>query len=313
MALGRWTAIVAATLGAHAAPAAGAAADGRGPFADAAVAAAPVVGDQGAPGGPAVAVRGSAEVLEETLDGARIALARPPGEWNRRLLVIASDWRPDGSPLDPDLHAGRPFVRGLLGAGWAVAATGGHREGAGAMEVIGDLEALRRRVAALLGDPEMTLVEGDGFGGLVAVRLAEEGGEGWSGALAVDPALGTRDRTRSEGVSLQPRRPLLILAGRDARRGALAYVEARLPRPEPFVAPALFVVGRDGACAVGEAERAAGLHALERWLAEGRASLPSPAPDAPIPYFDATLAPDPGPSTARPLPDGAAGAGSSQP
>jgi hypothetical protein len=62
------------------------------------------------------------------------------------------------------------------------------------------------------------------------------------------------------------------------------------------VQPELFLIKREGHTNINQEEHLAAFHALNAWLDRGREALPQPAENEV--YFDATIQPDPGPSTA---------------
>jgi hypothetical protein len=68
------------------------------------------------------------------------------------------------------------------------------------------------------------------------------------------------------------------------------------------VQPALFLISREGHTNINQAEHLAAFRALNDWIERGRDALPRPEGDAP--YHDATVAPEPGPSTAVAHADG---------
>jgi hypothetical protein len=62
------------------------------------------------------------------------------------------------------------------------------------------------------------------------------------------------------------------------------------------VQPELFLIKREGHTNINQAEHLLAFRALNDWLDRGRGALPQPAENEI--YYDATVQPDPGPSTA---------------
>ncbi len=234
--------------------------------------------------------------------GARFAIASPPGAWNHRLLLIAHGYRPDTAPLIPDLHTDRAWIKAILDEGWMVATTSYRRNGVIVGDAIADLDALRAFIATAYGDPERTLLEGESMGGLVAVIMAERDKGPYDGAFVFDATLYLKESNTQVGLSLLPRIPLLFVATQREAAGPKSYLTALVSRPEPVVQPALFLISREGHTNVNQAEHLEALRALDAWVEKGPDALPKPKDQAP--YFDATVEPDPGPSTAAAHEDG---------
>jgi pimeloyl-ACP methyl ester carboxylesterase len=249
--------------------------------------------------GPARAADAAAAPTVETgeIAGAQFAIALPPGEWNKRLLLIAHGYRPEGTPLVADLNPARESIGTLLGEGWIVAATSYRRNGIVFGEAIEDLDALRAFVARIHGVPTRVIVEGDSLGGLIATLIAEREPALYDGAVAIDPTLYIKDPKALVGISLLPRIPLLFVSTAREDLQTKSYMTSLTARPPPTIQPALFLISRVGHANVNQAERLEVIRALNAWIEGGRDSLPKPRDQAP--YFDATLPADPGPSTAE--------------
>ena len=236
-----------------------------------------------------------APVVEGVINGARFAIARPPGAWNHQLLLIAHGYRIESAPLIPNLHPERLACHTLLDEGWMVATTSYRRNGMIVADAIDDLDALRARIVHDYGDLDRTVLLGESMGGLIVTIMAEREPGLYSGAIAIDPALSASESNMTVGLSLLPRIPLLFLATQRQFIATRGYMTALVARPQPIVPPALFTIARDGRSNVNQQELLTAVRALDRWLDDGRGSLPQPADDAR--YFDATVPPDPGPST----------------
>jgi pimeloyl-ACP methyl ester carboxylesterase len=253
---------------------------------------------------PAAAADPPAAVRVDTgeIAGARFAIANPPGAWNRSVLLIAHGYRPESAPLVADLDPGRAFNRALLDEGWIVATTSYRRNGLIIGDAIADLDALRAHIAEAYGDPDRVILDGESIGGLVAAIMAERDPGPYQGAMVFDATLYAKEPDMRVGLSLLPRIPLLFVATLREAREARSYLTALVARPAPVVQPALFLISREGHTNISQAEHLAAFRALNDWIERGRDALPRPPRDAP--YFDATVAPEPGPSTAVAHADG---------
>ena len=260
------------------------------PIAAAAVLAASGPAARADPGPPATPV--------ETgyLKGAQFAIATPPHKWNGRLLLLAHGYRPETAPLIADLHPDRASLRAALDAGWIVATTSYRRNGVIIADAIADLDALRGYIAQEYGEPERTILEGESTGGLIVTIMAERELTAYSGAIAFDATLYVKELNGQVGLSLLPRIPLLFVATEREAVQAKGYLTALVARPEPVVPPVLFLIGREGHTNINQPEHLEAFEAMNAWIERGAGALPAPKDQAP--YFDATVAPDPGPSTA---------------
>ncbi len=228
--------------------------------------------------------------------GARFAIANPPVAWNKRLLLLAHGYRPASSPLVADLNPERASIKAALDEGWIVATTSFRRNGLVIGEAIADLDALRAFIANAYGEPERVIVEGDSSGGLIATLIAERDKGPYDGAVAFDATLYIKESNSQVGLSLLPRIPLLFVSTARETKESKGYLTALVSRPPPIIQPALFLVSREGHTNFNQPERILAFRAMNAWIEGGRDLLPKPLDQKP--YFDATVAPDPGPSTA---------------
>jgi pimeloyl-ACP methyl ester carboxylesterase len=235
------------------------------------------------------------------LAGANFAIARPPGEWNHRLLLLAHGYRPVSAPLIADLHPERASIKAALDEGWIVATTSYRRNGMIVGDAIADLDALRAYIATSYGDLDRVILEGESTGGLIVTIMAERDAELYAGAVVFDATLYVKETNGTVGLSLLPRIPLIFLATEREVPEARSYLTSLVARPSPAVQPALFLIQRVGHTNINQAEHLAAFRAINAWIDGGRAALPVPKDQAR--YFDATVAPDPGPSSAVLLPD----------
>jgi pimeloyl-ACP methyl ester carboxylesterase len=230
------------------------------------------------------------------IQGARFAIAVPAVAWNKRVLLLAHGYRPESAPQIADLNTRRASIRAALDGGWIVATTSYRRNGLVIGDAIADLDALRAYIAAAYGDPERVVIEGDSSGGLIATIIAERDKGLYDGAVAFDATLYIKETNSQVGLTLQPRIPLLFVATQREAAEPKSYLTALVSRPPPLIQPALFLIAREGHTNINQPERAEAFEAVNAWIDGGRDALPRPKDQAP--YFDATVAPDPGPSTA---------------
>ena len=230
------------------------------------------------------------------LHGAQFAIATPAVPWNKRLLLLAHGYRPESAPLVADLNPRRAALKAALDGGWMVATTSYRRNGLVIGDAIADLDALRAYVAATYGEPERVIVEGDSTGGLIAVLIAERERGLYDGAVAFDATLYINEANSQVGLTLQPRIPLLFVSTLRETKESKGYMTALVSRPPPLVPPALFLISREGHTNINQQERGYAFQVMNAWIEGGRDALPKPADQKP--YFDATVPPDPGPSTA---------------
>jgi pimeloyl-ACP methyl ester carboxylesterase len=236
------------------------------------------------------------------VSGARFAIANPPGAWSRNVLLIAHGYRPDSAPLIADLHPERASIRAMLDEGWIVATTSYRRNGLIVADAIADLDALRAYIAEADGEPDRVILAGESMGGLIVTIMAERDAGPYQGAVVFDATLYAKEPDMRVGLSLLPRIPLLLVATEREARESRSYLTALVARPSPVVQPALFLISREGHTNINQAEHLAAIRALNDWIERGRDALSQPKGGAP--YYDATIPPEPGPSTAVPHADG---------
>lgn len=243
-------------------------------------------------------LRAADVVLETgTLSSGALYTVAKPVRWNGRVLLLAHAYRTDEQPLHANLQEARPPVRALLDQGWLVATTSFRRNGVILKDAIDDLDSLRRQVAAVHGPPQRVYLLGEAMGGAIVTRIAESSPDDYAGAVAVSPEFQLQEPPPTIGLSLQPRRPLLLLANHSELSSSRGYVTAAA---KATFAPVLWTVARHGHANINSNEKLAALSALVRWVEEGR---------RPEPNFDATQPANVGPSQVTLAPDGSAAAG----
>lgn len=247
--------------------------------------------------GFAAAAAGSPVIVSTgEIGGAAYEIASPPELWNHKVLIIAHGYRPETAPLIPDLHPERAAIKAILEEHWMVATTSYRRNGIIVEDAISDLDALRAHIADTYGEPERVILEGDSLGGLVVTIMAERDKGPYDGAVVFDAALYSKESDMKVGLSLLPRIPLLFVATEREVAAPKSYLTSLVSRPDPVVQPELFLIKREGHTNINQAEHLAAFRALNAWLDRGREALPQPAENEA--YHDATVPPDPGPSTA---------------
>ncbi|HEY1765410.1 MAG TPA: SAM hydroxide adenosyltransferase [Opitutaceae bacterium] len=230
------------------------------------------------------------------IEGAKYAIALPSGRWNKDVLLLAHGYRPDDAPVIAELNPERASLKAVLDEGWMVATSSYRRNGLIVGDAITDLDALRAHIADAYGEPERVILEGESMGGLIVVIMAERDPGPYQGAVVFDATLYAKEPNMSFGLTLLPRIPLLFVSTRREVKESKGYLTALVARPQPIIEPALFLINRDGHTNVNQAEHLEAFRALNAWIDKGREALPTPRENEL--YFDATIAPEPGPSTA---------------
>jgi pimeloyl-ACP methyl ester carboxylesterase len=169
-------------------------------------------------------------------------------------------------------------------------------------DAIADLDALRAYIVTAYGELDRVVLEGESMGGLIVTIMAERDPGLYDGAVVFDATLYVKEASMQVGLSLLPRIPLIFLSTQRETAETKSYLTALVARPAPVIQPVLFLVQREGHTNINQAEHLEAFQAINAWIDGGRDALPQPKDQAQ--YFDATVAPDPGPSTAVPLPGG---------
>lgn len=229
--------------------------------------------------------------------GVDYAVLKPAAWDQRRLLLWAPAQRAADQPAEAALDVAHPLVRALLAEGWCLATAAYRRPGVVLKDSMDDLEALRKNVAAAHGQPDRVYLLGESLGAGIAVRMVENFGDDYAGALAVGGAFDLNEPAPTIGVSFSPHRPLLLLPNRSESHAPDGYVKASGGAP---VRPVLWRIDRDGRSNTNTAEKLAALAALVRWVEDGA---------VPPPDFDATIPPPPQSSVVEFTPDGAVATG----
>ncbi|MBK8477636.1 MAG: hypothetical protein IPL39_15445 [Opitutaceae bacterium] len=233
----------------------------------------------------------SFRTLSGELEGARWT-ALVPDAWDGRLLLEAPDCLRAPEPLAAVLNAAAPVTSELLANGWAVATTSYRRHGPLIADGITDLRSLREHLAAELGQPTLTLIEGTGMGGLIAIFIAERHADEFHGCLALAPQLDLRDpRALRLRCDHQPRAPLLLLSPPGTVEPVQTYIaRARATANAESVVPVFWFAPAEPTPADAAAQRLAALAAMEEWARNRKAPEERPVPP-PSPEPEPTAAP----------------------
>ncbi len=231
------------------------------------------------------------------LDSGALYTIAQPARWSGRAVLLAHAQRSEEQPLHASLQESRALLRGLLDGGWLVATTSYRRNGIILKDAIDDLDALRRQITATHGQPSRVYLLGLALGGAIVTRMVESHPDDYAGAVAVSPEFQLSEPAPTVGLTLQPRRPLLLLANESELDGPRGYANSASHAPFP---PTLWRIARHGHANINSLEKLAALDAVVRWVEEGR---------RPEPNADATHPPDIGSSQIEFAPDDSAGTG----
>lgn len=204
-------------------------------------------------------------IVEDTLEGSLIKISVPTN-WNKNVLILAHGLRSPESPLSADFTADKGYCKTLSDEGWLIASTSYRRNGYIIQDAIEDVEALRRYVVKRFGAPQAFYLNGASMGGAIVTLMAETHSTYYAGALVIGPALGMNRNT----YRFKPGMPVLMLTNQNERAEPDAYSEKVGARA---LAPARWIVKRDGHCNVTSDETLAALRAVVRWSAGGAIEL----------------------------------------
>ncbi|MBA3031231.1 MAG: hypothetical protein FP816_20785 [Desulfobacteraceae bacterium] len=187
------------------------------------------------------------------LEGAKILIAEP-APWNKKLLILAHEYREPDTALTADFDTNSRFYKTLLNEGWMIGSTSYRKNGIAYKEGLEDVGLLRKYIIKTYGAPDKIFIRGASMGGAIAITLCEKHSAEYAGALIIDPAI------REElGFSLKPMIPILFLSNQkeaDAVKGYAADLKM------DAVKPAHWVVKRDGHLNVNAEEELAAFKAL---------------------------------------------------
>jgi alpha-beta hydrolase superfamily lysophospholipase len=160
-------------------------------------------------------------------NGAHVLLARP-ADWSGRLMVHIHGGprmaRPGPHTSDEDLLRDLDLLR----HGWAFAATSRRAGGFGVLRAAEDAEQARRAAVAVFGQPRLTILRGQSWGGNVAARAIEamnapgpDGRRPYDGALLTAGVLA--GPTRGYDMRVDLRAAFQAVCGTLPARGEPAY------------------------------------------------------------------------------------------
>lgn len=231
------------------------------------------------------------------INGAKFAIVLP-AQWNRRVLLVAPGLRRENEPLAVAFSPADVAYKTLFNEGWMVAKTSFRRNGIIVTDALADLDALRNYIATKYGQPQRVIVEGETLGGLIAVLIAERNPrepKQYDGVVAISAAFHLKETPAKVGLMLQPKIPILFLSNQGELEAPKSYIASPFARETDLVSPVLFRISRGGHANINQAERLLALRAIDAWLDRGVSALPKPAVGEP--FYDATAAPNPRPST----------------
>ena len=194
-----------------------------------------------------------------------------PTETSGDVLLIARGFRPDFFPLSPVYEQETAFYQTLLAEGWIIGSTSFRSNRWVVAEGGADILALREFIHNEIHPIKRAIVYGETMGGGVAVWLAENRPEAFSGIFALGADLYSRapsgepDTNEIAGIfSARPQLPILFAANGDEIASSLSY-QARVAEDTPYK-PVTWQVDRAGHVNVNSAERLSAMRALLNWI-----------------------------------------------
>lgn len=173
------------------------------------------------------------------LRGSKILIASP-GEWNKKLLVLAHGHRAEKEALHADFPYDSMFFKTLLNEGWIIASTSYRRNGIIIEEAINDLDHLLEFAIDKYGKPDRIYIKGASMGGIISLLIAENLPDKADGILnECNPV------PKQVKFTHKPKIPTLFFTNQDEAPPVREYM-ANLK--DDAVKPGLWVVERDGHC-----------------------------------------------------------------
>jgi len=179
------------------------------------------------------------------LEGSKILIVSP-GNWNKKLLILAHGHRAEKEDLHADFPYESMFFRTLLAEGWIVASTSYRRNGIIIEDAITDLNYLREFVIDKYGRPERTYMKGSSMGGIICLLIAENHPDRTDGILDECAPV-----PKELEVTHSPRVPMMFFTNQDEAPPVREYVSALA---ENAIKPGLWVVKREGHCNFNDEE-----------------------------------------------------------
>jgi len=191
--------------------------------------------------------------------------AKPSGD----VMLIARGFRPDFFPVSAVYEVGTAFYQTLLNEGWTIASTGFQSNDWVVAEGGQDILALRAYIEEEVHPIKRSFLYGETMGGGVAVWLAENEPEHFSGVLCLgahlfpEPAPDTTtSAVIADAFSMTPKLPIVFLANGEEMLSSRTYTEQVA---DAEYTPILWFIDRPGHVNVNSAERLAAIQALVDW------------------------------------------------
>ena len=194
-----------------------------------------------------------------------------PAETSGDVLLIARGFRPDFFPLSPVYEIETECYQTLLADGWIIGSTSFRSNQWVVAEGGTDILALREFIDREIHPVNRAIVYGETMGGGVAVWLAENKPDAFSGVFALGADLYSklpagRDRANEIAPTFNaaPQLPILFLANAGEIASSLSYQS--LVADDSEYKPATWKVERSGHVNVNSAERLTAMRALLEWV-----------------------------------------------
>lgn len=187
------------------------------------------------------------------------------------VLFIARGFRPDFFPVSAVYEVGTNFYQTLLSEGWTIASTAFKTNDWVVGEGGEDILALQRHIEVEIHPVKRSIIYGETMGGGVAVWLAENKPQSFSGVLCLGAHLFPEPEKEGEPSEViapvfnqQPKLPIIFLANDYEMKSSQSYVSEV---EDARYLPITWYIDRTGHVNVNSAERLAAFRALTAWIA----------------------------------------------
>jgi pimeloyl-ACP methyl ester carboxylesterase len=198
------------------------------------------------------------EVAKGEIKGAKFVIA-VPGQWNKRLLIIAHGYRPISAPLFADFPLEKLAYAKLLHNGWMIACTSYRSNGLFYKEGVNDILDLRQYIEKKYGKPNQTFIEGISMGAVIATLIAENHAEDFSGVLGT--AFPLVHENKYYTLTYHPKIPILFFSNQNEITDPRSYA-AKVKKGNASIPPVVWYVSRDGHVNISDTEEYAALKGL---------------------------------------------------
>ena len=193
-----------------------------------------------------------------------------PENQTGKVMFIARGFRPEFFPLSAVYEVGTRFYQTMLEDGWTIASTAFRTNEWVVAKGAEDILALQAFIDREVHPIKQSIIYGETMGGGVAVWLAENKPETFSGVLCLGAHLfvpPTKEdeqlETLSSLLSATPNLPVVLMANGHEIRSSQLYIEAIKDTPFP---PVTYYVERTGHVNVNSAERLTAMGMLLDWI-----------------------------------------------